>query len=256
VYVSTAETLQLPFYLTGRFNLKLRLLHEGVLVGAGPQIDPGFSGRLSCPLHNLSDKRVSLACGEPFAVLEFQKTTPFAEMNAWSGTEGIDDVRRAGESLTVEGIASLPCLTFPAKSLNREPVQRYVRTGLVKSSLQGLASKIAAVDEFVKARLKSFRTQLMTVNALAFVAVVGVGVTMGTYFVGVASWYRALNENAVQAIERVKQLEAQQAALVSQIQQLQREVQTLRSMRGEPLPATPGSGSLPHRLTPPPPAQP
>src|ERR1044072_3014588 len=78
-FVSTRETLNMPFYLTARFNLKLRLLHEGLLLGAGPQIDPGFVGRLSCPLHNISSDKISLTCGESFAVIEFHKTSPFAE---------------------------------------------------------------------------------------------------------------------------------------------------------------------------------
>jgi hypothetical protein len=233
VYVSSAETLMLPFYLAGRFNLKLRLLHEGVMVGAGPQIDPGFAGRLSCPLHNLSSSRVSLTCGEPFAVLEFQKTTPFGEGQTWSDDETIDVVRRAGEFRKVSGIDGLACLTFPAKSLNREPVKRYVRTGLVKSSLQGLSQKVAILDEMVKEQLKDFGSQLRAVNALAFIAVVGVAISMGAYFVGVSNWYRELNANTIQAIERLRQMEGERAALAAQIEALERQVVELQQAKAD-----------------------
>ena len=75
VFVSTAEFPNLPFYLVARFNLKLRYLHEGLLVGTGPQIDPGFSGKLSCPLHNISSEKVCLQAGCSFAVIEFENNT-------------------------------------------------------------------------------------------------------------------------------------------------------------------------------------
>jgi deoxycytidine triphosphate deaminase len=245
VYVSSAETLTLPFYVTGRFNLKLRLLHEGVLVGAGPQIDPGFAGRLSCPLHNLSSSRVSLTCGEPFAVLEFQKTTPFAESQTWSDGATIDDVRRAGESGKLKGVAGFVCFTFPTKSLNREPVKRYIRTGLVKSSLQGLSHKVAAVDDLVEGQLTEFRTQLKTVNVLAFVAVVTVAISMGTYFVGISNWYRELNENTIQAIERLRQLDEERTALVTQVENLEREVAELKQTQLASIPAQDGAKPSP-----------
>src|SRR5688572_1063630 len=62
VFVSSSETLNLPFYLIARFDLKLRFLHEGLLVGTGPQVDPGFRGLLSCPLHNISSEKITLTC--------------------------------------------------------------------------------------------------------------------------------------------------------------------------------------------------
>src|SRR5438552_18664667 len=46
VYICSLETLNLPFYVVARFNLKVRLVHEGLLVVTGPQIGRGFAGRL------------------------------------------------------------------------------------------------------------------------------------------------------------------------------------------------------------------
>jgi deoxycytidine triphosphate deaminase len=70
-FATTAEILRLPFYLVSRFNLKLRLLYEGRLVGAGPQVDPGY---VVCLVNcTTSQARVRLTCSEVFAVIEFQK---------------------------------------------------------------------------------------------------------------------------------------------------------------------------------------
>lgn len=40
VYVSTAEKLNLPFYVAARFNLRVKWVYRGILLGTGPQVDP------------------------------------------------------------------------------------------------------------------------------------------------------------------------------------------------------------------------
>jgi deoxycytidine triphosphate deaminase len=54
VYVTLEPTLRLPDYIAARFNLTIRDIYRGILVGTGPLVDPGFTGRLSLPLHNLN----------------------------------------------------------------------------------------------------------------------------------------------------------------------------------------------------------
>jgi len=48
-FVSMREVLRLPHYIAARFNLSIRLVYQGLLLGTGPQVDPGFQGVLSCP---------------------------------------------------------------------------------------------------------------------------------------------------------------------------------------------------------------
>jgi hypothetical protein len=49
----------------------------GLLWVGGPQVDPGYAGHLFCPIYNLSDKPVTPRVGDPIAVIDFVKTTPF-----------------------------------------------------------------------------------------------------------------------------------------------------------------------------------
>src|SRR4029077_4954880 len=49
VIASTAERVVLPHYIVGRFGLRVDYVYRGLLVGAGPQVDPGFEGYLACP---------------------------------------------------------------------------------------------------------------------------------------------------------------------------------------------------------------
>jgi hypothetical protein len=46
-----------------------------VLLGTGPQVDPGFSGALSCPLYNLTNMDLTIRRGQDFATIDFEKTT-------------------------------------------------------------------------------------------------------------------------------------------------------------------------------------
>lgn len=75
IYVRTAERFQLPNYMAVRFNLHIDLVHKGLLLGTGPLVDPGFSGRLMVPLHNLTSNTYMLQVGDDFIWAEFTKTS-------------------------------------------------------------------------------------------------------------------------------------------------------------------------------------
>lgn len=77
VFVSTLEELDLPYYIIGRFNLRVKWVYDGILLGTGPQVDPGFQGRLSCPLYNLTNFDITIKRKQAFATIDFVKTTPF-----------------------------------------------------------------------------------------------------------------------------------------------------------------------------------
>lgn len=75
--LKTAEILCLPRYLIARWNIRVKHAYSGLLWVGGPQVDPGYVGHLFCPIYNLSDKPVILYLGDPIAVIDFVKTTPY-----------------------------------------------------------------------------------------------------------------------------------------------------------------------------------
>ncbi len=75
VYVQTKELFQLPNYMAVRFNLHIELVHKGLLLGTGPLVDPGFSGRLLIPLHNMTASTYVLAEDDELIWVEFTKTS-------------------------------------------------------------------------------------------------------------------------------------------------------------------------------------
>jgi len=79
VVIESNERINLPRFIVARWNIRVKWAYEGLLWVGGPQVDPGWEGHLSCPLYNLSDKEVTLRLGEPIAIMDFIKTTPFKE---------------------------------------------------------------------------------------------------------------------------------------------------------------------------------
>ena len=75
--IKTGERLRLPRFMIARWNIRVRHAYAGLLWVGGPQVDPGYSGYLFCPIYNLSDKPVTLRRGEELALMDFSRTTHF-----------------------------------------------------------------------------------------------------------------------------------------------------------------------------------
>jgi deoxycytidine triphosphate deaminase len=75
-FVYLATKLFLPKYIAVRFNLRITHVHQGLLLGTGPLVDPGFCGNLLVPLHNLTANRYSFNYDKGFIWVEFTKVSP------------------------------------------------------------------------------------------------------------------------------------------------------------------------------------
>jgi deoxycytidine triphosphate deaminase len=87
VYVTLKPTFRIPDYIAARFNLKIRDVYRGFLVGTGPLVDPGFVGKLSVPLHNLTSNDYPIKGGDPLVWMEFTKLSRLEE---WVRDNGED----------------------------------------------------------------------------------------------------------------------------------------------------------------------
>ena len=75
VFVECDLDFRLPDFLALRFNLQIRHVHRGLLLGTGPLIDPGFWGKLCIPLHNLTDRDYLIPRSQELIWVEFTKTS-------------------------------------------------------------------------------------------------------------------------------------------------------------------------------------
>jgi deoxycytidine triphosphate deaminase len=77
--IETLETINMPEYLIGRWNVQTKRAYQGLLWVGGAQVDPGFRGQLCCPIYNLSKEAVTLYFRDTLAVIDFVTTTPFQD---------------------------------------------------------------------------------------------------------------------------------------------------------------------------------
>jgi dCTP deaminase len=69
--LESLEELKLSDRVAARIGPKTTLLRRGIMVATGPQVDPGFHGRLIVNLTNLSPRSFALRYQDPFLSMEF-----------------------------------------------------------------------------------------------------------------------------------------------------------------------------------------
>ncbi len=79
IYIHISTTFRVPYYIAFRFNLKIDLVHKGLLLGTGPVVDPGFQGRIMIPIHNLTANKYTLRAGDGLIWVEFTKLSPYED---------------------------------------------------------------------------------------------------------------------------------------------------------------------------------
>jgi len=73
-FVTTIEKFNLPKDIIARFNLKSKWVHQGILLGTGPIVDPELVANLLIPLHNFSSQPIEIGYEEKIISVEFTKT--------------------------------------------------------------------------------------------------------------------------------------------------------------------------------------
>jgi len=81
--VTVYEKIELGAQYAARFGLRSKYARKGLIATTGPQIDPGYRGRLIIGLTNLTPKPVSLPYKDDLISLEFHRleepaTKPYA----------------------------------------------------------------------------------------------------------------------------------------------------------------------------------
>lgn len=74
-FVTLEPTFRLPDYIAARFNLTIQDVYRGLLLGTGPLVDPGYQGKLSIPLHNLTSNSYDFRVGDEIVWMEFTKVS-------------------------------------------------------------------------------------------------------------------------------------------------------------------------------------
>jgi len=164
------EMLFIPHWLVATFNLKSRYIFQGLLMGIGPQIDPGYMGVLTCPLHNVSCQPIDLRYCEPFAKLDFIRTSWGARVELAGVQSEADLYAKAADNALLSrngGIVKL----WPREQNFRPPLVTGKDPAGVKGSLGDLKEQI---DRF-RRRLNFGAIGGLALAITLIAAVVGVG---------------------------------------------------------------------------------
>lgn len=134
VFVESDLYFRLPPFIAVRFNLQIRHVHRGLLLGTGPLVDPGFWGKLCIPIHNLTDQDYKVPLDEGLIWIEFTKTTSQPLLGEEPSNSNLDDIKGAIDKASQPYVAET------------ESIQRsFFRVRRKKPKRVGIRSSIGSV---------------------------------------------------------------------------------------------------------------
>jgi deoxycytidine triphosphate deaminase len=200
-YVELEPFFRLPRYIAARFNLAIRDIYRGILVGTGPLVDPGFEGRLSVPLHNLTSNEYRLIGGEVLVWMEFTKLSSPAD--GWR-------LANPSEQPDRRGVYS----EFPSqkKELGLEDYLRKAHPGPIVSSIPAAFGRAQHAAEAARADAETARDQLdasrRAIRNIGIGGVIATLVAVGAILVPTWSLVNDANSRQDGTADEVRRLES------------------------------------------------
>ena len=237
-FMTLEPELRIPDYLALRFNLRVDNVYRGLLLGTGPIIDPGYVGRLSIPLHNLTTNDYSIKYGDKIISVEFTKLSIHSKWNV----NAVD----ASPYLSAR-INELSAIYFPYKPTSkvRNPNERDVEYHIdqaspnkaVKSSIPEITAKAELSASEARDELSRARRQSNVLGIALVVAIVSIFVSLVIGGIAVGSFYFDFRSD--------RQAYLQSSIVPENIDAIEQEIRALRGILEsmcEALPEEPGSG--------------
>lgn len=144
--VVSEERIALDNRHTARFGLRSKWARKGIVATTGAQIDPGFRGRLTVGLTNLTSKKIALSHLDDFLTVEFHRLEkPVSE--AYSGPyQGRDSLR--------------------SEDLEEVFDREVMSMSEITKSLRSLTSNVSSMEKSIETMQKSIDTMRWYVTAI------------------------------------------------------------------------------------------
>ncbi|MEM3715111.1 MAG: dCTP deaminase [Nitrososphaeria archaeon] len=164
--VLTYEKIKLSKRVAASIGLRSYFARKGLVLLAGPQVDPGFEGRLTLVLFNSSPKEAVLSYKEPFCTIEFYKLLEEAKKE-YEGRYQHQDSIRAED---IEYFTELSGMTIGE-------ILETIKG--VNNSLNNLSKDVSLLSQSIKDLKEAFQRQqqfisLVFVILVIFIALVGI----------------------------------------------------------------------------------
>ena len=205
-YLETEEEFRLPQYIAARFNLHIRHVHQGILLGTGPVVHPGFVGRLLVPLHNLTANSYNIRGGDRLLWVEFTKLT---KNRYW--LRPTDDVSTPPPSELMQSRNRAKQFDAHTYFENAEILSRGVVSAF-KGELHGLQKRAQSAEE--SANAASRNTKWLTLGAA--VGIVSVLAAVFALGAAVVELFQNNSEMAMDIRDRLDRIDRQIDLLMSQ----------------------------------------
>ena len=221
-FVSIEPRLRLPNYIALRFNLKIRHVHKGLLLGTGPLVDPGFSGKLLIPLHNLTTNPYTFRGGDGLIWFEFTKISPHED---WSWLRKARPLGRFGQ------LGEKP----PASEMDPvEYLKRAAGDHSIRSSIPGEAEKARVLAERAQGQVQRFSRIVYGLGIASFIALI-LAIVFGVFPIyslveESTSFVAGMSRDNLTEMKRAqRELEVRVKALEEKIERLPTAIPTSRS---------------------------
>ena len=193
VFVESDIDFRLPDFLALRFNLQIRHVHRGLLLGTGPLVDPGFWGKLCIPLHNLTDEDYSIPKDEGLIWIEVTKTSLKKEERAT--VQGVNPLREKPK-----GYWDIKDLIHKAAA----PIAKEGKTVAIRSSIPMVAREATSRAKGAEKAAREARYWIRVMGGIGLIALIGIG---AAFYTNIQSAYNAISPRVDGVVEKVTKLE-------------------------------------------------
>ncbi len=192
-FVTLEPVFRIPEYMALRFNLKITHIYRGILLGTGPLVDPGFVGKLSIPLHNLTTNDYTLVGGDPLIWMEFTKLSSRTDWKRNAQVRSM--VKREGRYYP-----------FPEEKKDFGDVESYLRKAdphrAIRSSIPDAIQSATTQAELAATRLRKF-------TFVGFLAVVAVLITIALGTIQIAGLFNTANSQLRDSLKELQVVRSQ-----------------------------------------------
>lgn len=189
-FVSTEDEFFLPNYIALRFNLRIKHVHRGLLLGTGPLVDPGYDKRILIPLHNLTDSPYHISTEEGLIWVEFTKTSALHKGE-------VSDQPPHPEGVDLDLPHSLPKTT-------KKNIEEHLFKANAGSPIRSSIPK-AVMDAQRSAKLAEKRSR--TLQTIGIVALISLAIGLVSVFVSVLTLVTATQAQLRSVENRLGELE-------------------------------------------------
>jgi deoxycytidine triphosphate deaminase len=214
-------TFRLPDYIAARFNLRIRHVHSGLLLGTGPLIDPGFAGRLLIPLHNLTSEDYLIRGDDGLIWVEFTKLSENKRWNSACSREG--EYRPFPKTHRY-----LPASKYFEKASPRGvpvPASSSI-PGEIRKSVES-AERAAKSAEGAAKSVKDARNWVRVISGIGFLALVAI-------VVSIYQLVQTTNKNIGDASKNISDYRENQILLEKRLDDLKSDLKDLRAAKKVP----------------------